>query len=185
MVHLRRMLRAMPSIAMVAMAIPSIPVPQGPRGQGGNVAVVGGPSTNQLCGANYIMNNTTHALWKSPATVAPDPYAGVPAPTQPAGKVAGGRNSRSHGSAGLHAGVRPDLWLHFRHLGRERNGQLPQYGCAAALPDVQSVLIPITVEISTATAWNLPPVITPTVSTPPVSQGTPTMWSFSCPEFTT
>ncbi len=59
----------------------------GPSGTGGNVAVVGGPSTNQLCGANYIMNNTTHALWKSPATVAVDPYAGVPAPTQPAGKV--------------------------------------------------------------------------------------------------
>jgi hypothetical protein len=60
----------------------------GPTGQGGNVAVVGGPLTNQYCGANYIMNNTTHALWKSPASVAPDPYTGVPAPTQPAGKVA-------------------------------------------------------------------------------------------------
>ena len=60
----------------------------GPSGTGGNVAVVGGPSTNQLCGANYIMNNTTHALWKSPATVAPDPFAGVSAPTQPTGKVA-------------------------------------------------------------------------------------------------
>ena len=59
----------------------------GPSGLGGNVAVVGGPSTNQLCGANYIMNNTTHALWKSPAAIAPDPYASVPAPTQPAGKV--------------------------------------------------------------------------------------------------
>ncbi len=60
----------------------------GPSGTGGNVAVVGGPSTNQLCGANYIMNNTTHALWKSPATVAPDPFAGVSAPSQPTGKVA-------------------------------------------------------------------------------------------------
>ena len=59
----------------------------GPSGQGGNVAVVGGPTTNQLCGANYIMNNTTHALWKSPVAVAADPYASVPAPTQPAGKV--------------------------------------------------------------------------------------------------
>ena len=59
----------------------------GPSGQGGNVAVVGGPTTNQLCGANYIMNNTTHALWKSPVAVAADPYATVPAPTQPAGKV--------------------------------------------------------------------------------------------------
>jgi hypothetical protein len=59
----------------------------GPSGQGGNVAVVGGPATNQFCGANYIMNNTTHALWKSPVAVAADPYAGVPAPTQPPGKV--------------------------------------------------------------------------------------------------
>jgi hypothetical protein len=59
----------------------------GPTAQGGNVSVVGGPSTNQLCGANYIMNNTTHALWKSPATVVADPFAGVPAPTQPSGKV--------------------------------------------------------------------------------------------------
>ena len=59
----------------------------GPSGTGGNVAVVGGPITNQFCGANYIMNNTTHALWKSPVAVAADPYASVPAPTQPAGKV--------------------------------------------------------------------------------------------------
>ena len=60
----------------------------GPSGTGGNLAIVGGPTTNQLCGANYIMNNTTHALWKSPAAVASDPYASVPAPTQPAVKVA-------------------------------------------------------------------------------------------------
>jgi len=59
----------------------------GPSGQGGNLAIVGGPSTNQFCGANYIMNNTTHARWKSPVAVAPDPYGSVPAPTQPAGKV--------------------------------------------------------------------------------------------------
>ena len=59
----------------------------GPSGQGGNVAIVGGPITNQLCGANYIMNNTTHAQWKSPVAVAADPYAGVPAPTQPPAKV--------------------------------------------------------------------------------------------------
>jgi hypothetical protein len=59
----------------------------GPSGTGGNVAVVGGPITNQFCGANYIMNNTTHALWKSPVAVAADPYASIPAPTQPAGKV--------------------------------------------------------------------------------------------------
>ena len=60
----------------------------GPSGQGGNVAVVGGPSTNQYCGGSYIMNNTTQAQWKSPATVAADPYSGVPAPTLPTGKVA-------------------------------------------------------------------------------------------------
>lgn len=60
----------------------------GPSGQGGNVSVVGGPSANQYCGGSYIMNNTTHAQWKSSAAVAPDPYAAVPAPTQPSGKVA-------------------------------------------------------------------------------------------------
>jgi Putative Flp pilus-assembly TadE/G-like len=59
----------------------------GPSGTGGNLAIVGGPATNQFCGANYIMNNTTQAQWKSPASVVPDPYASVPAPTQPAGKV--------------------------------------------------------------------------------------------------
>jgi Putative Flp pilus-assembly TadE/G-like len=60
----------------------------GPAGTGGNLAIVGGPSTNQFCGANYIMNNTTHALWKSPVAAVADPYAGVSAPTQPAGMVA-------------------------------------------------------------------------------------------------
>jgi hypothetical protein len=59
----------------------------GPSGTGGNLAIVGGPATNQFCGANYIMNNTTQAQWKSPASVVPDPYASVPAPTQPSGKV--------------------------------------------------------------------------------------------------
>jgi hypothetical protein len=48
---------------------------------------VGGPATNQFCGANYILNNTTQAQWKSPVTAVPDPYASVPAPTQPVGKV--------------------------------------------------------------------------------------------------
>ena len=59
----------------------------GPAGTGGNLAIVGGPTTNQFCGANYILNNTTQAQWKSPVAAVPDPYAGVPAPTQPAGKV--------------------------------------------------------------------------------------------------
>jgi Putative Flp pilus-assembly TadE/G-like len=59
----------------------------GPAGTGGDLAIVGGPVTNQFCGANYIMNNTTHAQWKSPVAATSDPYASVPAPTQPPGKV--------------------------------------------------------------------------------------------------
>ena len=59
----------------------------GPSGTGGNLAIVGGPLTNQFCGGNYIMNNTTQAQWKSPVTVVPDPYSSVPAPTQPLSKV--------------------------------------------------------------------------------------------------
>jgi hypothetical protein len=59
----------------------------GPSGTGGNLAIVGGPSTNQFCGASYILNDTTHAQWKSPVAAVADPYAGVFAPTQPAGKV--------------------------------------------------------------------------------------------------
>jgi hypothetical protein len=60
----------------------------GPSGTGGNLAVVGGPTTNQLCGANYILNNTTQAQWKSPVAVAGDPYAGVSAPALPSAQVA-------------------------------------------------------------------------------------------------
>jgi hypothetical protein len=60
----------------------------GPGGLGGNLAIVGGPTTNQYCGANYILNTNAHALWKSPAAVVPDPYGSVPAPNQPSGKVA-------------------------------------------------------------------------------------------------
>jgi Flp pilus assembly protein TadG len=59
----------------------------GPSGTGGNVAVVGGPTTNQFCGTNYIMNNTTHAQWKSPVAAAADPYASVPVPNLPLGWV--------------------------------------------------------------------------------------------------
>jgi hypothetical protein len=55
----------------------------GPSGTGGNLAIVGGPATNQFCGANYIMNNTTQSKWQSPVAVIADPYAGVSAPTQP------------------------------------------------------------------------------------------------------
>jgi hypothetical protein len=60
----------------------------GPSGTGGDLAIVGGPSTNQFCGGSYILNNTTKAHWRSPVAVVPDPFTSVPAPTQPAGKVA-------------------------------------------------------------------------------------------------
>ncbi len=60
----------------------------GPSGTGGDLAIVGGPTTNQFCGGSYILNNTTKAHWKSPVAAVPDPYASVPAPTQPAAKVA-------------------------------------------------------------------------------------------------
>jgi hypothetical protein len=59
----------------------------GPGGNGGNVALVGGPTTNQFCGASYMMNNTTHSQWKSPVAAAADPYASVPNPTFPIGWV--------------------------------------------------------------------------------------------------
>jgi Putative Flp pilus-assembly TadE/G-like len=59
----------------------------GPSGTGGNLAIVGGPATNQFCGANYIMNNTTQSKWQSPVAVIADPYAAVPAPTLPTTKV--------------------------------------------------------------------------------------------------
>jgi len=59
----------------------------GPSGTGGNLAIVGGPLTNQFCGGSYILNTTTHAQWKSPVAVAPDPYNSVPAPTLPTAKV--------------------------------------------------------------------------------------------------
>jgi Flp pilus assembly protein TadG len=59
----------------------------GPSGAGGNVAVTGGPNSNQFCGSNYIMNNTTHSLWKSPVAAAADPYASVPVPNFPLGWV--------------------------------------------------------------------------------------------------
>jgi Putative Flp pilus-assembly TadE/G-like len=59
----------------------------GPSGTGGNLAIVGGPATNQFCGSNYILNTTTHAQWKSPVAVAPDPYNSVPAPALPTAKV--------------------------------------------------------------------------------------------------
>jgi hypothetical protein len=59
----------------------------GPAGTGGNLAIVGGPNTNQYCGANYILNTTTHAQWKSPASAVADPYGSVSAPSLPTTKV--------------------------------------------------------------------------------------------------
>ncbi len=55
----------------------------GPLGHGGQLAIVGGPATNQYCGAQTILNDTANTLWKSPASATADPYASVPAPTQP------------------------------------------------------------------------------------------------------
>jgi hypothetical protein len=60
----------------------------GPSGTGGNLAIVGGPNTNQYCGANYILNTSTNAKWKSSAPAAADPYGSVPAPSLPTTKVA-------------------------------------------------------------------------------------------------
>jgi hypothetical protein len=60
----------------------------GPSGTGGNLAIAGGPTTNQYCGANYILNTTTNAQWKSPSPAVADPYGSVPAPSLPTTKVA-------------------------------------------------------------------------------------------------
>ena len=112
----------------------------GPSGTGGNLAIVGGPATNQFCGGNYIMNNTTQAQWKSPVAVVPDPYSSVPAPTQPAGKVLEAVTPVATVAQGYTPNVRPNLWLYIRHLGCERNGQLPQYSRSATLLDLQQHL---------------------------------------------
>jgi hypothetical protein len=55
----------------------------GPSGTGGRLSIVGGPTTNQYCGAQTILNDPGNTLWKSPAAATPDPYASVPAATQP------------------------------------------------------------------------------------------------------
>lgn len=60
----------------------------GPNGTGGYLSVHGGPGSNQLCGANYILNDVLNGqpagkLWKSPVPVAANPYTSVPGPTKP------------------------------------------------------------------------------------------------------
>ena len=77
----------------------------GPLGTGGNVAVVGGPTTNQLCGANYIMNNTTHAQWKSPLGGRFRPLRQRSRSNPADRQSGGGHDSRSHRSPGLHASL--------------------------------------------------------------------------------
>jgi hypothetical protein len=56
----------------------------GPAGTGGDLAVLGGPTTNQFCGHNLTLNNTTNAKWKSPSPAVPDPFGSVSPPTKPA-----------------------------------------------------------------------------------------------------
>lgn len=51
----------------------------GPSGTGGDIGIVGGPAVNP---GGY--NGGTTGSWLSPTTPLPDPYAGVPAPAQPA-----------------------------------------------------------------------------------------------------
>jgi len=55
----------------------------GPSGTGGQLSLVGGPATNQYCGAQTILNDPANKLWKSPQAATADPYGSVPAPTQP------------------------------------------------------------------------------------------------------
>jgi hypothetical protein len=55
----------------------------GPSGTGGQLAIVGGPTTNQYCGANTTLNDPSNKLWKSPASSVSDPYASVSVPTLP------------------------------------------------------------------------------------------------------
>jgi hypothetical protein len=55
----------------------------GPTATGGQLSIVGGPTTNQYCGAQTILNDPANKLWKSPQAATADPYGSVPAPTQP------------------------------------------------------------------------------------------------------
>ena len=88
----------------------------GPNGTGGYLSIHGGPTSNQYCGANYILNDVLNGLpagklWKSPVATFADPYSSVPSPSLPAAPVAA-----SHPVPG--APVAAD---HARHLGRNRD----------------------------------------------------------------
>ena len=56
----------------------------GPSGTGGQLNIVGGPTTNLYCGANKTLNDPSNKLWKSSASATSDPYASVATPTLPA-----------------------------------------------------------------------------------------------------
>ena len=65
----------------------------GPNGTGGYLSIHGGPTSNQYCGANYILNDVLNGLpagklWKSPVATFADPYSSVPSPSLPAAPVA-------------------------------------------------------------------------------------------------
>jgi hypothetical protein len=55
----------------------------GPSGTGGRLSIVGGPTTNQYCGAQTTLNVPANTVWNCLARAPPDPYASVPAATQP------------------------------------------------------------------------------------------------------
>jgi hypothetical protein len=55
----------------------------GPSGNGGQLTIVGGPTTNLYCGANTTLNDPSNKLWKSPSGSVADPYASVSTPTLP------------------------------------------------------------------------------------------------------
>ena len=65
----------------------------GPNGTGGYLSIHGGPTSNQYCGANYILNDVLNGLpagklWKSPVATFADPYSSVPQPSLPPAPVA-------------------------------------------------------------------------------------------------
>jgi hypothetical protein len=55
----------------------------GPNGTGADVALTGGPTQAAVSG-DTCFNGGTTGVWRTPTLPIPDPYAGVPAPTQPA-----------------------------------------------------------------------------------------------------
>jgi hypothetical protein len=55
----------------------------GPSGNGGQLSIVGGPTTNPFCGAYTILDDTANKLWKSAAGAIPNPLGSVSAPTLP------------------------------------------------------------------------------------------------------